>query len=477
MGVGGTGCRGKKRDTKELEIKPGALSEGSLPAALLPSLYQSRVRRLASEAVQSPPPEPLETTLRRVIAVCYQVQPDWAPHVRVTAWADNPAEHQMNAPVYDTLLVVWGEPGFEDKEVRCTPVMGTDVMSGRVKVSSFWSRMLPVEGKQLPFRALIHQLLYWFVCLEDGDTRKQLLVNMLLQLHEAAYNCIGRHKEVFEYCVYDLADAEAEGAAAAETHAEAAKVDIPSSHPSLPLENARKAVCRFACQYVDWHKRAALHSAFLSPLKFLFQDQYEVFENLDSHGASFWVAVLTESFFPGLEMPFEAIIDLDLGWSWGARHFLPCLESGSAHNQKALAVISEPENLGADWRRLTAGLRPSGREPGRLPGMPFQFQRALRAAAQPGNALRRALEPYAFRFTDFMALSLMLRKGALRASLSERWDAELGPALARLTEEALGFPLEIGKLRERLCMGGDDGGPDQAAFHALLRTAGVAWAL
>lgn len=34
--------------------------------------------------------------------------------------------------------------------------------------------------------------------------------------------------------------------------------------------------------FLDRHKRNALHAAFLSPLKYLFQDVYEIFENLDS---------------------------------------------------------------------------------------------------------------------------------------------------------------------------------------------------
>ena len=34
--------------------------------------------------------------------------------------------------------------------------------------------------------------------------------------------------------------------------------------------------------FLDRHKRNALHAAFLSPLKYLVQDVYEIFENLDS---------------------------------------------------------------------------------------------------------------------------------------------------------------------------------------------------
>ena len=83
-------------------------------------------------------------------------------------------------------------------------------------------------------------------------------MNLLLQMLEACFNCVGRHKEVFEYGLYDLLEAE-EGEA----------------------EGSRRLILDHAAAFLDKHKRNALHAAFLSPLKFLFQDIYEVFENLD----------------------------------------------------------------------------------------------------------------------------------------------------------------------------------------------------
>eukprot|EP00971_Amphidinium_carterae_P078401 1551047-Amphidinium_carterae.1 len=118
-------------------------------------------------------------------------------------------------------------------------------------------------------------------------------------------------------------------------------------------ESVRSAVSSSVVQSELRHKRAALHAAILSPLKFLFQNKYEVFENIDSHGASFWVAVLSEAcsklshgsfclhmlciklkdhqscaevFFPGLQMPFESIVGLDGGWAWAAVDFLPFMQ-------------------------------------------------------------------------------------------------------------------------------------------------------
>lgn len=466
----------------------------SMHEELLPSLYHQRVALLAGEAATRPPAETLEATIRRCIAFCYGVTEEWAPHVRITAFADNPAEHQMNVPVYDTLLVAWGEPGFEALEVRCMPVHGTDVMYGHVVASPFWSRMVSAgahTGRAVPCRALIHQILHWFLCLEDGDARKQLLVNMLLQLHEACFNCIGRHKEVFEYCVYDLAEAEAQGYAA--TFISRASLVSPGSKEADvgATEAARQVVRNFAARALDRHKRASLHAVVISPLKFLYQDKYEVFENLDSHGASFWAAVLTDAFFPGLEMPFESVVDLDGGWTWGAVDFLPAMLQGPPSDQEALRLLSAPENLGGDWRRLTAKLRPSCPRPRRLPGLPRcgeqQFRQALREAQREGSPLRLALEPYVARFAGLMAQPLLLRRCALQASISESWDLDLGPALASLSKEALGVALGPGPLRERLCLHGSVGhkvghkedalaAADGEAMGALLRAAGVSWA-
>mmetsp|Transcript_69062 Transcript_69062/g.174066 ORF Transcript_69062/g.174066 Transcript_69062/m.174066 type:complete len:508 (-) Transcript_69062:269-1792(-) len=479
----------------------------SLHSGLLPSVYRSRVARLAQEALEQPPPEQLELTLRRCIAFCYTVTPEWAPHVRVTAFADNPSEHQSNVPVYETLLVAWGVPGFEGLEVKCTPVAGTDVMYGIVVPNPFWSRSLSTQnGQQVPCRALMHQLLYWFVSLDDVDPRKQLLVNILLQLHEACYNCIGRHKEVFEYCIYDLVDAEAQTQAGTvpsasvgaevgvkagigfETLERAQESEAATASEDAAVLEAKRIVHRFAANFLDRHKRAAVHAMAISPLKFLFQNRYEVFENLDSHGSSFWVAVLSEVFFPDLQMPFEEIIDLDKGWTWGAVDFLPTLTSrdASASEKEALRRLSAPENLGRDWRQLTAGLKPSGRLPRRLPGVSFfgerAFRNVLREARRPNSSLRAVLQPYAARFADLMVRPIILRRCVHQASVSERWGVDLGPALATLSGQAIGTSLSAAALQERLMFSGGSGqdgcqvDEDLEAMAALLRVAGVTWA-
>mmetsp|Transcript_89034 Transcript_89034/g.232128 ORF Transcript_89034/g.232128 Transcript_89034/m.232128 type:complete len:511 (+) Transcript_89034:64-1596(+) len=466
-----------------------------LPAPLLPSAYQQRVARLAREALDAPPALSLEETLRQCIGFCYRVLPERAQHVCVsTVFADNPEEHQHNAPVYTALLVAWGEPGFEHLEVKCRAIAGTDVQFGKMPPSPFWSRKASTgDGRQAPCRALMHQLLAWFVALDDGDARKQLLQNMLLQLHEACYNCIGRHKEVFEYCMYDLmqAESEAEGEHCASSGgASGSRLHDAGPEGRLDVEVARKIVRRFAAQYLDKHKRAALHGTAISPLKFLYQGQYEVFENLDSHGASFWASALNEAFFPGLQLPFESIVELDKGWSWAARHFLPTMAQGA--DREALLRLSAPENLGRDWRQVTAGLRPSGRDARRLPGLTFSFgeygfQQSLREAKRPNSPLREALAPYAVRFAEFMARPLLLKHCLRHACTSERWDLDIGPALAALAPEALGVDSAEGprELRQRLFFGGPEGGgslaPEDAkedieALAALLSSAGVEWA-
>ncbi|CAJ1383274.1 unnamed protein product [Effrenium voratum] len=385
--------------------------EVRLPVELQASQYKQRVTRLVEEAQKSPPSESLDVTLRRCIAFCYSVTTEWAPFVRVTVFADNSAEHQLNVPVHSTLLTCLGEPGFETEEVPCKAVPGTDVQFGHVRPSLFWTRRVACR---VPLRSLAHIYLKWFADLEDTDERKQLLVNILLQMHEACYNCVGRHKEVFEYCIYDLMQAE-----------EPVPICRGGTHSA-------QAVCQHAAAFLDRHKRNALHAAFLSPLKFLFQRRYEVFENLDSHGASFWVAIL-RSFNSDLDMPFENIEELDMGWIWGAVDFLPHMQSSPACT--ALHRFSQPENLGLDWRMLTKDLPKPQALPGRFRGLPARpgpdgFKEALRRVQQPHH--RDVFRSYVRRFVNFFDQEVLLRCWALSAVSSVRWDAELGPALAEL---------------------------------------------
>ncbi|CAK0856362.1 unnamed protein product [Prorocentrum cordatum] len=387
-------------------------------------VYQGRLRELAEQVAKQPPAETLDTTLRRCIAFIYKVTPEWAPHVRVTVFADNPSEHQTNVPIYDTLLVTWGLAAGSGLDTRCRPVPGTDVSAGQARASPFWTRSINVGTSNVLYRDLVGALLHWFLSLADDDRRKLLLDNMLLQLHEACYNCIGRHKEVFEYCMYDLLDAEASTPAAPKQGA----TDLADD-----LAGARRAVLYHAARVLDRHKREALHGAILSPLKLLYRDDYKVFENLDSHGTSFWSTVLTEAFFPGLQMPFEAIRELDSGWSWGAVDFLPVLQ-GSAAGRRVLDHFSALENLGRDWHSLSKEVSvPPGAswQARRLPA--HSFVAALAEARRPSGRLREALEPYAARFAELMRPEPMLHRCALALVGSERWGAELGPALSALT--------------------------------------------
>lgn len=450
----------------------------SLPTGIFPSLFQARVAELAADCLRSPLEESLEVTLRRCIAFCYFVTPEWAPHVRVTVFADNPSEHQLNVPVYDALLVTWGVPGSSSTKVTCKPIAGTDVQRGVVVANPYWQRRVRVEAGQVHQRTLIHRLLHWFVELDDSDPRKQMLVNIILQLHEACFNCIGRHKEVFEYCVYDLLEAEALGPPSSSPES---KAGVPAVHAALgdEVQRARRAVCRHANAFLDRHKRDALHSAVLSPLKFLFQHIYEVFENLDSHGASFWSAVFQEVFFPGLQLPYESIVELDKGWTWAASDFLPLMQFGPG--KTALDRFSAVDNLGLDWRTVARGLRPPAGHRRLLPGLPGysveDFRYALEAAKRPGTALHRSLVPYAERFASFFTEEVLLRRWALQAVASPRWDNELGPALSSLSEEAWGTKLRAEEVRDRLCdCSGVDIKVDSSAACALLGAAGVSWA-
>lgn len=443
---------------------------GMLPLGVLPSEYQQRLTRLVQSTETNPPPDDLEMTLRKCIDFCYGGGPDWAPHVRVTVYADNPAETQSNVTVYDTLLCTWGVPGFEAANPPCRPIPYTDVQGGHVITCPFWTRTAPGSStRRVRYRDVAHQLLHWFLSLPEGDARRQLLVNMVLQLHEACYNCIGRHKEVFEYCIYDLIEAEA-----------AADPDLEVSE-SADAAQARRVVQRHAAHFLDRHKRGALHAAVLSPLKFLFRDCYEVFENLDSHGASFWDAMLCHGFFPGLQMPYESIAEMDKGWTWGAVDFLPLMRDGDAAT--ALARFASPENIGRDWRSLSRGLRPPRHQRRPLPGLPHAWGsdglvKAIREVKRPGSGLRRSLEPYAARFAAMLSGPVLAERCAVAFVTSPAWDASLGPALAVLSQEALGEPVGPSDLRVRLlgeCTNAAAISVDVAAFSALLHTAGIKW--
>mmetsp|Transcript_55653 Transcript_55653/g.120206 ORF Transcript_55653/g.120206 Transcript_55653/m.120206 type:complete len:492 (+) Transcript_55653:93-1568(+) len=491
MGARGSTESGKDRAGQIVKQGDPLADLLALPTGVLPSAYQRRVQALAEEAAKIDL-EDISETLRHCIDFCYGGGFDWAPYVRTTVFADNPVETQMNVPVYGTLLRAWGIPGFETTTVTCKAVPGTDVQYGRIEASPFWSRSIRANGKRVYYRQLIQPLLRWFLDLAVDDPRKQLLINIILQLHEACFNCIGRHKEVFEYCVYDLIESEAaaesveaDGTAdssvkSTEAPAESVEVEASEGSSQKSMEAARRGVCRYASQFLDRHKRNALQAAVLAPLKFLFQRQYQVFENLDSHGASFWTAVFCEVFFPGLEMPFESIVALDTGWSWGAVDFLQYMAQGDS--QEALRRLSDPDNLGLDWRQLTRGLdapRSTWRAP--FPGQKTfaSFPSSLEEAKKPRSLLRQSLRPYAKRFEALMTRQVLLKRFALAAVTSVAWDTVLGPALSTLSQEALGVRLSPPELRERLC--GDCTSAaaievDSEAVSALLRVAGVSWA-
>jgi len=213
-------------------------------------------------------------------------------------------------------------------------------------------------------------------------------------------------------------------------------------------------------------------------LKFLYQHRYEVFENLDSHGSSFWASVLTDVFFPALEMPFQPIVDLDTGWTWGAVDFLPAMRAGDA--EKALERFWCVDNLGRDWRSLAAGLKPPSELPRRLAGLRFcGFREVLGEARRSSSPLHRALRPYAACFAGLMEAQVLLRRCGLAAVGSERWDAELGPALAAVASEVLKEPVSPQELRVRLCDDCTDAASislDTKLFASLLCAAGVPWA-
>eukprot|EP00812_Abedinium_dasypus_P009482 NODE_3170_length_820_cov_224.341176.p1 GENE.NODE_3170_length_820_cov_224.341176~~NODE_3170_length_820_cov_224.341176.p1 ORF type:complete len:220 (-),score=64.49 NODE_3170_length_820_cov_224.341176:143-706(-) len=186
-------------------------------------------------------------------------------------------------------------------------------------------------------------------------------------------------------------------------------------------------------------------------------------------------------------MPFESIVELDTGWTWGAVDFLPAMTQGSA--RLALERFSDVANINRDWRSLTSDLQPPpkvsrmGRLPA-LPGLPGRygpqgFKSAILEARRPNSQLWRALQPYGARFAKLMERPVLLQCFGLAAVASVAWDASLGPALAALSSQALGKRSTPAELREKICGNVTDAAEikvDIDTVARLLAAAGVPWA-
>ena len=73
---------------------------------------------------------------------------------------------------------------------------------------------------------------------------------------------------------------------------------------------------------------------------------------------------------------------------------------------------------------------------------------------------------------------LLLRCWATSAVTSERWDAELGPALSTLSEDTVGQFLTPSEVRDALCSLSEtsDINVNTAVASSFLAAAGITWA-
>eukprot|EP00754_Rhynchopus_humris_P018561 Rhum_TRINITY_DN14605_c7_g1::Rhum_TRINITY_DN14605_c7_g1_i5::g.103766::m.103766 len=298
--------------------------------------------------------------IRRV----YDVANDAAAAVlRADIVADNPDETQTQVPVFDSLCV---SVLRERRVVQVTPVPGTDVDAGFVTPSAFYAqRMLvphgartkrdadspptsPTKAKRRVHvsyaQALLHVMGTMLEALQEweasgcqGDDPCPRFTDYFLQVLEACFNCVGRHKEAFEHIVrgyIEMRQREADCASAIERDAASEKTGAVKMHFGA---------------WLDAYKIHALRAAVIDPLLFLLRHRYDVWENIESHGMSFWSTIVEAAL--DIPMPLERLGSLDTGWGWGARF----VDDDKELHAEVLRRCAE--NVGVGWRSALRGLK------------------------------------------------------------------------------------------------------------------------
>ena len=133
----------------------------------------------------------LPILLERCIAYVYSVPLREASGLKADIASENPMESQTSVPILTTILKGVGHRKYRSAFIPARAIPGTDVRDGHVTVSRFYK---PPAG--VPRAQCMATVLQAFVELPDEDPRKVRLVNILMQLQEAFFNCSGRHKEV-----------------------------------------------------------------------------------------------------------------------------------------------------------------------------------------------------------------------------------------------------------------------------------------
>eukprot|EP00754_Rhynchopus_humris_P018558 Rhum_TRINITY_DN14605_c7_g1::Rhum_TRINITY_DN14605_c7_g1_i3::g.103756::m.103756 len=360
--------------------------------------------------------------IRRV----YDVANDAAAAVlRADIVADNPDETQTQVPVFDSLCV---SVLRERRVVQVTPVPGTDVDAGFVTPSAFYAqRMLvphgartkrdadspptsPTKAKRRVHvsyaQALLHVMGTMLEALQEweasgcqGDDPCPRFTDYFLQVLEACFNCVGRHKEAFEHIVrgyIEMRQREADCASAIERDAASEKTGAVKMHFGA---------------WLDAYKIHALRAAVIDPLLFLLRHRYDVWENIESHGMSFWSTIVEAAL--DIPMPLERLGSLDTGWGWGARF----VDDDKELHAEVLRRCAE--NVGVGWRCALRGLA-SPKRPADMPArMHVESYCTLQDVSDAvrgerlGSTVRQELAPALQRFAAHLSAERIAKRFTL----------------------------------------------------------------
>ena len=266
-----------------------------------------------------------EEVAKKVIARVYEV--DNVDDLVADVAADNTEETQIGVRPLDVFMVSILHSGSYKAKVK--PVPHTDISSGVVFPHPFYSKYKTVYVAEGEKKVNYSSIVMFIMNLLYQQNAPQLS-NCFLQVLEATFNCVARHKEVFEYMVGVYIS-----------------VKCDSCEIDKGLSPSKTLGAMFSI-WMDSYKKQALFASIVNPLLFLHKNCYAVYENLASHGASFWASVIQTLF--NIPMPFEMISDLDRGWSWGA---IKLNEANPLVQQCISQCMAAPNT---HWKAATTGL-------------------------------------------------------------------------------------------------------------------------
>ena len=336
---------GKKRAKP---TQPDVFFTQRVPSVVLePSRYHRTLRRLAddfcgAEASAQWADDILLRAIERVYELPRDSAHDSARKLHAALRADNPEEDQEDFHVFGMLAVtVLNRP----LTVRVpNDIAGTDTYDGHAAFSLFYRRRLHGGGACTYAQALLHvmgamleALQEWEASGCEGADPCPRFTDYFLQVLEACFNCVGRHKEAFELIVrgyIEMRQGVTDRVSATERDAVSEKTGAVKMHFSA---------------WLDAYKIHALRAAVIDPLLFLLRHRYDVWENIESHGMSFWSTIVEAAL--DIPMPLERLGSLDTGWGWGAR-FVDDEKDLHAEVLRRCA-----ENVGVGWRSALRGLK------------------------------------------------------------------------------------------------------------------------